>query len=143
MPVSPYIVLGCTGTAACIIIFAAIVLNKKAKGKTRRLFTEMQRDDAIVQSECMIRNGGSQYPGVALIADDILTIKSVSNKVMEIPMGKVSIRKEGRRFNDGWMGKIVFYLDTPETHNLEIGVEEPGPWREAFERGERRVTLDD
>ncbi len=135
MPTWFYILMGCMVIVGVIGIGVAVVVGKKVKAKARRLLDEMKRDDAIVQSECMIRDGAIQCPGVALVADGKLIVKSVFDKTRQIPLSVVSVLKEGPGLGKyGWFGKKVFYLDTPETQNLAIGVVDPVPWRKAFEK---------
>ena len=135
MPTWFYILMGCLVIIGVGGIAVAIVVGNKVKGKVCRLLADMQRDDAVVQSECMIRDGAIQCPGVALVAGETLIIQSVFGKSREIPLSDVCVTKEGPGLGKyGWFGKRVFYLDTPETTNLAIGVNNPEPWRIAFEK---------
>jgi len=133
MPTWFYILIGFMIVAGAIIIGVAVFIGRRLKAKSRCMLDDMNRDDAIVQSECMIRDGSIQCPGAALVVDGNLIVKSVFGKTRQIPLSKVSVHKEGLglgRF--GWFGKRVFYLNTPETTNLAIGVKDPEPWRRAF-----------
>jgi hypothetical protein len=135
MPTLFYVVMSCIALFGVLGITAAVIVGTKVKAKTRRLLADMRRDDAVVQSECMIRDGAIQCPGVALVADGTLIIRSVFDKRREFPITSVALRKEGPAFGwYPWWGKRVLYLDTPETSNLAIGVKNPGPWRTAFQK---------
>lgn len=128
-----YIMIGFMIVVGGIIIGFAVFIGRSVKAKSRRMLDDMRRDNAIVQSECMIRDGSIQCPGAALVADGDLVVKSVFGKTRQIPISKVSVLKEGLgpgKF--GWFGKRVFYLNTLETTNLAIGVKDPEPWRRAF-----------
>ena len=134
MTTSFYILMGCIVTVGVVGIGAAIVVGKKVTSKARRILAEMRRDDAVAQSECMIRDGAIECPGAVLVANGTLIIQSVFDKRHEIPLTSVTVTKEGPGFGKiAWVGKRVFYLDTPETSNLAIGVKDPEPWRKAFE----------
>ncbi len=135
MPTWFYILMGCIVLAGIIGVVVAVVVGKKVLGKADQLLKDTHRDDAVVHSKCMIRDGAIQCPGVALVADGKLIILSVFDKSHEIPLTSITVIKEGPGFGKiAWLGKRVFYLDTPQTSNLAIGVREPEPWRKTFEK---------
>lgn len=118
----------------CALILAFVVANKWMDRKIERLFNNTWRDGMVAHSKCMIRDGLLECPGVAWVADDALFIvRVVFNKKREIPLSQVTVFREGPGTGKyGWWGKQVFYLNTPETSNLAIGVKDPLPWRKAF-----------
>ena len=109
MPTWFYILMGCMVVIGVTGILITISVGKRVKAKTRRLLEKMKRDDAAAQSECMIRDGAIQCPGVALVVGDFLIVQSVFDKTRRIPLSKVSVTKEGPGLGKhGWLGKRVF-----------------------------------
>ena len=81
----------------------------------------------------MSRDGGIECPGVALVADDTLMIQTVFGKKRQIPLSTVTVKRETRGSGKyAWWGKQVFFLETPETTNLAIGVKDAELWRKAL-----------
>ena len=114
MPTWFYILMGCMLLVGLIGVAVAVLVGRKALSKANKLFAETQRDDAVAHAKCMIRDGAIQCPGVALVADGKLIIQSVFDKRHEIPLTSVTLTKEGPGFGKiAWVGKRVFYLDTP------------------------------
>jgi hypothetical protein len=133
MPYWFYVLMGCMALAGLGGIAVAAAVGVHVPAKARRLMIEMRRDDAVVQSVCIIRDGAMQCHGVAMIAGGDLLVKSVFDKKRQIPLSAVSVLKEGPGFGRCmWLGKRVFYLGSPQTKNLAIGVKDPEPWRKAF-----------
>ena len=113
------------------MLIAIIAFTRWMNRRTTALYAETKRDEAIAHSICMIRDGAMECPGVALVVNNHLTIKTIFGKIRSIPLSSITVKREAIGFGKySWWGKHVFYLDTPETTNLAIGVKEPGPWRE-------------
>jgi len=130
-----YILMGSLILAGLIAIIISIIIGKKVKAKGAKLLQENSRNDALAQSECMIRNGAIQCPGIAIIAGGEFIVHSVFDERIVIPLENICVKSEGPGLGKyGWFGKRVFFLETPKTVNLAIGVKDPEPWREAFRK---------
>jgi len=114
-------------------IITTLIVSRKISAKTNQLLADTNYADTNVKCECVIRDGAIECLGVVLVANNTLIIRSVFNKKREIPLASVTLIKEGAGFGRYyWWGKRIFYLKTPETTNLAIGVKDPEPWRKVF-----------
>ena len=88
---------------------------------------------ADVRSIGMIRQSIYEGPGVAQILNGELYVYTFGGIVFQIPLDQVKvkkIRKNNMFGKSGWRQKTIFYLDTPSTSGLQIGVkpEDSAPW---------------
>jgi hypothetical protein len=115
------------------VLIAVIAFPRWIDRRTMALYSNTKRDGAIAHSMCMIRDGAMQCPGIALVVDNYLTIQTVFGKKRSIPLSSITVIREARGSGRyAWWGKQVFYLNTPETTNLAIGVKDAEPWRKAL-----------
>ena len=114
-------------------VVAYVFFVRWLERRVAALFEATRRDGMVAHSVCMIRDGAMACPGIALVADNHLTIQTVFGKKRCIPLSSVTVKREAKGSGKyAWWGKQVFHLDTPATTNLAIGVKEPEPWRNAL-----------
>ncbi len=121
---------------AAVAVVASLLVSAVVNRKQDRLFDEMYRDEAVIQSKCMVREGAVHAPGVAQIIDGTLIIRNVLGWSLETPLEEVELKKQ--TIGIGWLpwiGKAIFKLKTPETIMLAIGVSraQARSWREALQ----------
>jgi hypothetical protein len=88
----------------------------------------------------MVREGFLDEPGVAQAVAGELLITTILGNTKRIPLSTVrltKIRKNRFLGRYSWWGKTIFYLDSPQTNNLAIGVDDPTPWQSVFENKEQ------
>ena len=116
-----------------VLVFASVLLPLWVKRRVQHIYANTQRVGAIAHSECMIRNGMIECPGVACVLDGHLVIRSIFGTTLSLPLSGITVTREAPGTGKyGWWGKHVLYLDTPETTNLAIGVKDPEPFRKAL-----------
>ena len=104
--------------------------------KLNRLMDEVKREDALISTKGMMREGNIQAPCVLQVYDETLWVTSlVNSKRFAIPIKDIKLMKESGWWSRGlrW-GRYAFHLDTPQTNRLIIAVREPKPWRNIFQR---------
>ena len=116
-----------------VLLIAFIAFTRWMDRRATSLYVDTKRAGAIAHSICMIRDGATECPGVALVENNHLTIQTVFGKIRSIPLSSITVNREAKGYGKyAWWGKQVFYLDTPETTNLAIGVKDPESFRKAL-----------
>lgn len=115
-----------------LILVIVVVIFWAVRKRTLSVLNKMHSDDALIETQCMIRLGAFEGPGVAQVLGDQLILAPIFGNVLRIPLSDVSLKKETWWWGRGWVGKRAFHLHTPYTKNLKIGVKDPAPWRMLF-----------
>ena len=108
-----------------LITGAIIFLNNRIPKKRLAALFEQTNPAAEVRSIGMIRQSFFEGPGVAQILNGELYVYTFGGIVFQIPLDQVKvkkIRKNNIFGGSGWWRKTIFYLDTPNTAGLQIGV---------------------
>ena len=115
------------------IVFAlGLIFFVPKRIMSRKLKSLFEKTDpsASVRCQCMIHETGFEAPGVAQVLGGDLWIFTLLGDTMRIPLAqthltKISHDSYGRY---PWWGKTRFYLDTPKTNGLVIGVDDYQAW---------------
>jgi hypothetical protein len=130
-----YVILGITALASVIGIINHLIM-RPINRKLKALF-EQTSPLADVRSKCMIRESSQEEPGSAQVLEGELWISTVTGKNLCIPLPQIKLTKVRRKNifgNMGWFWKTIFYLDTPRTSGLRIGVDNPEQWERVLKQ---------
>lgn len=122
--------------AATLIVFFMRLINRGMDRKQKILFDEKTTPFAQVRSLCMIHENYYEQPGAAQVLDGTLSLYTVLGDTIEMPLTQVELVKVRKnKFLLGrypWWGKTGFWLETPKTSGLVLGVDDPAPWQNIF-----------
>ena len=116
-----------------LVLWVLYCINHHIPQKRLDVLFEKTNPSADVRSIGMIRQSIFEGPGVAQVLNGELYVYTFGGIVFQIPLAQVKVKKI-RRNNifggSGWWRKTIFYLDTPQTSGLQIGVkpEDSAPW---------------
>jgi hypothetical protein len=118
------------GGVAFATVFINVLINRSI-GRKRHISFEKTSPSAEVRSQCMVRESSLEEPGSAQVLDGELWIFTVTDKTLRIPLAQtklIRIRRKNIFGNIGWFWKTIFYLETPRTCGLRLGVNNPEQW---------------
>ncbi len=119
-------------SAIVAVVFAVQYwFGRKPDPRVQALMREKAGNSAEISSECMVREGYLEEPAVAQVANQRLSIWTVTGRSYELPLEAVKVSRIRRNNWFGrypWWGKTLLYLDAPNTSRFMVGFDDAEPW---------------